>query len=420
MSRDPGPPTEPPLDPRLGEALLPTEAEARSLAGSTPAWAAPLASATEPTEAEVEALQRRLRASRTRPRRPVLLLPAGAALLAAALLLAFFFWPREEAASGRSPSETPLAEALLLEAPVAPTLPALLPSGTLQIISPDAPVLLTADARMAGNAVVEVRARDAQGATLRLHSGQAVFEVDPAGEARAIVVEAGEYRVIVTGTRFLVAQQGERVEVAVERGSVRVEGPGLRVELGAGERWESAVAAVPQPSGEAVPATAPTQRSPAEEPPAVEVEPSSPGALPPGSDLAGSHRASAAEWARLLDAREARVPADELLARVEAFLLAWPDSPLAGEAAFLRVELGVEVWPAALALDEIERWLAANDGSTRAAEAHLFRARLVLAADPEGCARALPSLIIARERGSPAVRAEALSELDRHCPPAGD
>jgi hypothetical protein len=365
-------PPEGPIDSRLGELLRPTETEAQALSATPPLWSRALASATEPTAAEIVALGRR-RSAAPRPRRFVPI-----ALLAAALLLAWILWPRPGAPP---PSEVPA------EVPGEP-----LAALGLQLVSPNAQMALTPDAWVFGTATVELLARDEVGATLRLHTGQAVFEVDPQGFARRIVVEAGAYTVTVTGTRFLVARQGERVEVAVERGSVRVDGPELSLALKAGARWESPEE-VPQPE-------------PPKPLPVEDVSPEPAPAVAP-SHRAPSHRTTAAEWARLLDARESGMAADELLERVEAFLIASPDSPLSSEASFLKIELVVEAWPAARAIPAVEEWLLANPSSPRLPEGHLFRAHLLLAADPPNCAAARPSLVLARELGSPEVAAQA-------------
>lgn len=69
---------------------------------------------------------------------------------------------------------------------------------------------------------LEVRYRDQQ-RQVSLESGEAMFSVthDP---ARPFVVDAGKGRVTVTGTRFDVRRDPAEVRVAVESGSVRVEG----------------------------------------------------------------------------------------------------------------------------------------------------------------------------------------------------
>ncbi|MGA4634745.1 FecR family protein [Pseudomonas solani] len=69
---------------------------------------------------------------------------------------------------------------------------------------------------------LEVRYRDQQ-RLVTLESGEAMFSVTH-DSARPFVVEAGQGRVTVTGTRFDVRRDPAEVRVAVESGSVRVEG----------------------------------------------------------------------------------------------------------------------------------------------------------------------------------------------------
>ncbi len=61
---------------------------------------------------------------------------------------------------------------------------------------------------------------------LELAQGQALFDVTPHGPRRW-QIDAGAVRVEVLGTRFSVERSGLRVRVAVERGLVRVSGPGV-------------------------------------------------------------------------------------------------------------------------------------------------------------------------------------------------
>jgi hypothetical protein len=58
------------------------------------------------------------------------------------------------------------------------------------------------------------------------------------------VVQAGEVRVEVVGTRFRVTRQGESARVAVQEGVVRVSARGQTVAVAAGESWPKAAAPV--------------------------------------------------------------------------------------------------------------------------------------------------------------------------------
>lgn len=81
-------------------------------------------------------------------------------------------------------------------------------------------------------------ARTATRVDLALESGSTTFDVVPGGP-RAWAIDAGGGTVVrVLGTRFTVTRDGERVQVSVERGKVRVESPkitGGKRDLVAGE-----------------------------------------------------------------------------------------------------------------------------------------------------------------------------------------
>jgi len=84
-----------------------------------------------------------------------------------------------------------------------------------------------------------VTARDAHGARLRLQSGRARFQVVHRPNA-AWTVDAGPYRIEVTGTVFAVrwSEADQTIAIAMESGSVRVSGPLLseRMSLRTGQR----------------------------------------------------------------------------------------------------------------------------------------------------------------------------------------
>ena len=74
------------------------------------------------------------------------------------------------------------------------------------------------------NARAELTVEEADGlTTVRLANGEAFFDVVP-GKPRAFVVETEHATITVTGTAFEVGQHGDLVSVAVQHGSVRVEG----------------------------------------------------------------------------------------------------------------------------------------------------------------------------------------------------
>lgn len=94
--------------------------------------------------------------------------------------------------------------------------------------------------------------RDDGKPTALLERGAAWFSVAPRGSRPPFVVRAGDAIVRVIGTRFRVARDGERAEVAVDHGVVEVRFRGSVVQIAAGQSWTSEkpneVAAVAPPS----------------------------------------------------------------------------------------------------------------------------------------------------------------------------
>ena len=83
-------------------------------------------------------------------------------------------------------------------------------------------------------AILELRAASETQMAVVAKSGSFRFDVVP-NPARQFVVEVGGVTVRVLGTRFVVGQQGHRVQVSVERGHVEVTWPEGRTELRATE-----------------------------------------------------------------------------------------------------------------------------------------------------------------------------------------
>jgi TolA-binding protein len=184
------------------------------------------------------------------------------------------------------------------------------------------------------------------GATLRLESGRANVHVVKKPATRWLV-EAGPFEVVVTGTRFEVAwdAEGERFDLALEEGSLKVRGPllgdGLEVEQGASVHVSIPESkAVISSAGEtSADETEPGGEEPPEEP-SVEpaAEPGEEDAAETGTKLESSPRArkadadswqrlaSEGEYARSLEvAREVgfdrlcrTLPADELMRLADA------------------------------------------------------------------------------------------------------
>ena len=101
---------------------------------------------------------------------------------------------------------------------------------------------------LAAESDVRVTGSDAQGWLVELLEGRVDCEVSPRRGRPAFVVQAGETRVSVIGTRFSVERAGESARVSVREGHVRVEDGNTVILLGAGERWPEK-SAVPPPIG---------------------------------------------------------------------------------------------------------------------------------------------------------------------------
>jgi transmembrane sensor len=80
--------------------------------------------------------------------------------------------------------------------------------------------------------------------------GAIVCDVEPHSADAPLIVQAGEARVRVVGTRFTVGRVGESARVDVERGVVEVSSGGRSWRVGAGEAWPSAAATnvLPEPT----------------------------------------------------------------------------------------------------------------------------------------------------------------------------
>jgi len=177
--------------------------------------------------AERAAAQQRFLAAAARGarprRRPALLwAPLGAV---GAVAVAFLLWWMLPGQAGFYVGDgTPGSAGTLISAGEATTLPIRFVDGTA--------VELESGSR------VRVEEVSDAGATLRLESGRASVHVVKRPTTRWLV-EAGPFEVVVTGTRFEVAwdEEGERFDLALEEGSLKVRGPllgdGLEVEQGA-------------------------------------------------------------------------------------------------------------------------------------------------------------------------------------------
>jgi hypothetical protein len=90
------------------------------------------------------------------------------------------------------------------------------------------------------HSVLRITGDEALGWQVRLHEGRVELFVPPRANRPDFLVESGDVRVRVIGTRFSVAQQAAATEVSVSEGTVRVErGQSQLAVLGPGQMWSS-------------------------------------------------------------------------------------------------------------------------------------------------------------------------------------
>ena len=163
---------------------------------------------------------------------------AGAALAAAAAAILWLQRPVPEA-----PGE-PIARP-------APREIAAPPPPESRIVSTDAPTeaaLGDAQLTLAARSDVAVSGSDPEGWLVRLDSGQVECRVGPRRGRPPFVVQAGDTRVSVVGTRFTVIRSGAGASVAVSEGHVQVDSGADHVLLGPGDTWPPPAAPPPAPS----------------------------------------------------------------------------------------------------------------------------------------------------------------------------
>jgi transmembrane sensor len=204
---------------------------------------------------------------------------------------------------------------------------------------------------------------------VRLERGQVDCEVAP-DRARRFVVEAGEFEVVVTGTRFTVNSAGEAdassVAVSVEHGSVQVWEPPHRLlaALGAGQRWASerpAGATIEEaPDAGGIAPAAPPSSAPAPSAPASSGR--APTSAPGGPRASASASDPSALLARASAARQAgKLP--EAVAALERIIRQHPNDERAGYAAFLLGRIQLDTLGDARAAVESFSFAAAHPGS---------------------------------------------------------
>jgi len=125
-----------------------------------------------------------------------------------------------------------------------------------RIVSTDAPSetsLGNAVLTLAARSDVAVSGSDQEGWLVRLDAGQVDCRVGPRRGRPPFVVQAGDTRVSVVGTRFTVIRRDAGASVVVTEGHVQVESGADHVLLGPGETWPA-----PAPSAALPPAPAPS------------------------------------------------------------------------------------------------------------------------------------------------------------------
>jgi hypothetical protein len=180
---------------------------------------------------------------------------AGAFAAAASIAL---FWRFGASQDEAAPNHTVAQAPVEVSAPRAPRHEA-------RIVSTDAPTETTlgeAAITLAAHSDVAVAGSDADGWLVRLDAGQVDCKVAPRRGRPPFVVQAGDTKVSVVGTRFTVTRSGSAARVSVSEGHVQVDSGSTHVLLGPGESWPS------QP--EAAPALEPIEPEPSDEPQRVE------------------------------------------------------------------------------------------------------------------------------------------------------
>ncbi len=124
-----------------------------------------------------------------------------------------------------------------------------------RIVTDAAPVAITvgrAAVQVGPESALWVHHRSDGELLLMLETGQVECGVTHDPKRPPMIVQAGDVRVEVVGTKFVVQRQGGSAQVMVREGVVEVFHDGVRTLVHAGERWPDAVAEVaPEPAANA-------------------------------------------------------------------------------------------------------------------------------------------------------------------------
>jgi hypothetical protein len=220
---------------------------------------------------------------------------------------------------------------------------------------------------------VVVGAETRQGVLIVVDSGSIACNVAPRPSDAPLIVQAGETRVRVVGTRFRVTRLGESARVTVEEGVVEVSSRGGTFRVAAGEEWPSETARAETVENASTPlATADAIKpSSAARPGTVSAKLPAAAAAPVADHPAQESRQSVFERAALLE-RSDPARASQLYASLESQRDSWAQNAL-----YARGRLEATRGNRAEARRLLERYLARfpNGGNAEDARAVLSRLR---------------------------------------------
>lgn len=167
-------------------------------------------------------------------------------------------WTRADALHGRHAAAAPrpalprfsrwrVAAGIVLAVALGAPLAWLAPGRTVRelatAVGENRTVALADGSRVTLNTDSRLRADASRPRTVRLERGEAYFDIAH-DAAHPFVVEAGDSRVTVLGTRFTVRREGDAVRVLVAQGRVRLAGGGGAVELARNEEATARAGAI--------------------------------------------------------------------------------------------------------------------------------------------------------------------------------
>jgi hypothetical protein len=201
-----------------------------------------------------------------------------------------------------------------------------------------------------------------------LERGTARFSVPHRRERPAFVVQAGDARVEVVGTRFRVQRVGGSAEVETYEGVVRVIAAGRALQLARGQRWSGAAPAAPAASS--APAPAPTTTAAVAEAATEQLAASEPEVTPTRAD--GTARSGQRARFEHATALEASAPREALRAYRT---LSEERGPWAQNALYALARLELELGRRARARTLLQRYLEQHPEGANAADARALLLR---------------------------------------------